>query len=349
VLRIGGVEARGDVEVHFSQADWKAHGHERDPAYDKVVLHVLYYTPNTASPVSRTRSGVELPTAALLPLLWYSLEEYAGEDSLIASTGVDLRPEVGSLLNSSLAERKRKLVELAQRRWKMKVHYAAQRLEKLGWEGACHQSALEVMGFARNRVPMLMIAERHAIEDFANGGLSLEALMEIGEDRWRYSGCRPANHPKLRLQQYLEWVAEASDWPRRLLGLAPELIDNPVAPAEGQWGSQVQRSRFGVLEIRKFVSEVVLVRKVGGQKADTLLCDALLPLLAAREGWDGFALWFHWNAGNGPASCSEALRLLQVLERGRTPMSNGWLQGVLGARSLSFRGEQGDCRFQAHA
>ncbi|MDQ8200811.1 DUF2851 family protein [Pelagicoccus enzymogenes] len=349
VLLVDGVEVSGDVEVHFSQADWKAHGHESDPAFDRVVLHVLYYTPGTGSEVSRTVSGKALATVALLPLLWYSLEEYAGEDSLIASTGVDLRPEVGTLLNLSLAERKRRLVELALRRWKMKVHYAAQRIESLGWEGACHQGALEVMGFARNRVPMLMIAERHGLQDFASGRLSVDALMEVGAERWRFSGCRPANQPRLRLQQYLQWVASAADWPERLAGLVTELESHALSPEDPSWGSQAQRQRLGVAAARKRVGEEILREKIGGQKADTLLCDALFPLLSARRAWDGFALWFHWNAGNGPASCVEALRLLQVLDRGQTPMGNGWLQGVLGAKTLSNRGEKGDGRFQAHA
>ncbi|MDQ8184165.1 DUF2851 family protein [Pelagicoccus sp. SDUM812002] len=349
VIRIDGVEFRGDVEVHFSQADWKAHGHDSDPAYDGVVLHVLYYTPSERVTTARTASGAELASVALLPLLWYSLEEYAGEDSLIASTGVDLRPEVDKLLNFSLAERKRRLIAHAEHRWTMKVHYAAQRIERLGWARACHQSALEVMGFARNRVPMLMIAERLSLGDLASGIHSAEELMQIGGERWRLSGCRPANHPKLRLQQYLSWVAEARDWPRRLATMRDQLPEIKPGPRYDDWGTRTLRGELGVSRLRKAMVEEVLVRKIGGPKADTLVCDALLPLLAAVEGGGAFAMWFHWNAGNAPESCAEALRLLQVLERGRTPMGNGWLQGVLGSKSPTSRGASGAARFQAHA
>ena len=47
-LRLGEAAGRdlvGDVEVHLRAADWDAHGHARDPAYDGVVLHVVLFPP----------------------------------------------------------------------------------------------------------------------------------------------------------------------------------------------------------------------------------------------------------------------------------------------------------------
>ena len=39
-LRIGGTLWVGNVEIHERSADWFAHGHDSDPAYNNVVLHV---------------------------------------------------------------------------------------------------------------------------------------------------------------------------------------------------------------------------------------------------------------------------------------------------------------------
>src|SRR5258706_12615999 len=36
-----GARLHGDVELHLRAANWRAHGHERDPRYDGVVLHVV--------------------------------------------------------------------------------------------------------------------------------------------------------------------------------------------------------------------------------------------------------------------------------------------------------------------
>ena len=41
-LRIGEQLWAGNVEIHVKSSDWYLHGHEKDTAYDNVVLHIVY-------------------------------------------------------------------------------------------------------------------------------------------------------------------------------------------------------------------------------------------------------------------------------------------------------------------
>lgn len=41
-LRIGNQFWAGNIEIHIKSSDWFVHGHEKDAAYDNVILHVVY-------------------------------------------------------------------------------------------------------------------------------------------------------------------------------------------------------------------------------------------------------------------------------------------------------------------
>ena len=60
-VKIDGTLWVGNVEIHDKASDWFAHGHDRDAAYDNVVLHVC----GIADAIVRTHNGLTPPQMLL--------------------------------------------------------------------------------------------------------------------------------------------------------------------------------------------------------------------------------------------------------------------------------------------
>ncbi len=64
-LRIGDILWVGNVEIHIKSSDWYAHGHEQNPAYDNMILHVVY---NDDMPVYN-KNNQQIPTLNISKLI----------------------------------------------------------------------------------------------------------------------------------------------------------------------------------------------------------------------------------------------------------------------------------------
>ncbi|MDR2907440.1 MAG: DUF2851 family protein [Bacteroidales bacterium] len=60
-IRIGDTLWAGHVEIHIKSSDWYTHHHERDPAYDTVILHVVYED----DCIARRAVGTTIPTCSV--------------------------------------------------------------------------------------------------------------------------------------------------------------------------------------------------------------------------------------------------------------------------------------------
>lgn len=319
-----GSEITCDVEVHLRAADWDAHGHASDRAYDDVGLHVVLFPPEPRH-VTRGARGRELPVLALLPLLHHDLEEFAAEDAVenLANRAAARLPEELGVLPQ------RELLELLHRhsaaRWRQKVHFARLRVQRLGWEAACHQTALEILGYRFNRAPMLRIAGQWPLSEWASGRAEVDAIYADEQAGWSLQGVRPANHPRTRLRQYAAWTRERPDWPLRLEKIG---AGSPDVDAR-EFTREVRRNgKFAAL--RERMAEEVSSGALSGTRWDNVMCDGGWPLLAAHGSRDFFGIWFHWYAGDLPPLLTSGLRQLGVFDGRAQPACHGAAQGLLG-------------------
>jgi hypothetical protein len=226
-LEIGGVLWAGDVEVHRTSAEWAAHGHDRDPAYDRVALHVVLAADRQTGTLRRA-DGSALPELVLLPHLDGSLQALLRafyleprEAPHCAPRWPDVDPAVArawvrQLGAERLHERARALGRAFGRRPDLDRLLVGRALRALGY--AANADAFEELA---RRLPLpavrrLLAEDVHAVV-FHVSGLDAEAGLFDGDERaatlagplglrpmrpeaWRRGG-RPANAPRRRLAQ----------------------------------------------------------------------------------------------------------------------------------------------------
>ena len=61
MIKIGNTQWAGNVEIHVNSSDWFKHNHQNNPAYDNIILHVVF---NDDLPIQRTSSQL-IPTLEL--------------------------------------------------------------------------------------------------------------------------------------------------------------------------------------------------------------------------------------------------------------------------------------------
>jgi hypothetical protein len=319
-----GREITGDVELHLRAADWDAHGHARDPAYDRVILHVVLFPPEGAH-LTRGGNGDSIPVLVLLPLLHRALEEFAADEAVetLANRPLSRLPdELGTLPARELAAL---LQRHADARWRQKVRFAQLRVQRLGWDEACHHAALEILGYRFNRAPMLRIAGQWPLAAWANGLVDPAEAFAAEAEGWSLQGVRPANHPRARLRQYAAWTRARPDWPARVRAVAPTLPVAEVATAT----PEVRRTHH-FTPLRNRIADEVCGDVIGGTRLDNVVCDGLLPLVATigDRALDG--LWYHWFGGDLPPLLTSGLRQLGFFDGRAQPACHGAAQGLLG-------------------
>jgi len=61
MIEIDNTKWAGNVEIHVNSSDWNRHGHQNNPAYDNIILHVVF---NDDKPVHR-QNHEKIPTIVL--------------------------------------------------------------------------------------------------------------------------------------------------------------------------------------------------------------------------------------------------------------------------------------------
>ena len=167
VLQIGDTAPRsGDVEIDLRTGGWHAHGHDRNPDFKNVLLHVVWEKPG--APPSGNASGRKAEgqrPPAILALC-------DALDSPIAELGLwlqndsprvlpeNLRGQCCAVLRGLDETRQGRLLEAAARiRFQAKAELFRARARHAGWEQALWEGLFRALGYKHNVWPMQNLAE----------------------------------------------------------------------------------------------------------------------------------------------------------------------------------------------
>jgi len=169
LVQLSGELTHGDVEIHLSSSDWVRHGHNSDPAYNKVVLHAVVEN-DVGTPFVKTSEGKEIPQLVLEQLLDLELS--------VLSEVVDseMQPD-GALPTDPMCRhymRKRwdsweRIGKILDTAGDERMLAKAGRLQKAFAEGGIDQAAYELimesLGYSRNKVQFLVLARRTPLRE----------------------------------------------------------------------------------------------------------------------------------------------------------------------------------------
>jgi hypothetical protein len=238
-IRIGPTVWVGHVEIHVRASDWFRHGHDKDPAYDPVILHVVYEADcevlrSNGSTVPVIRLPVKssyldnyhriLSTLSPVPCEtgWKKLEPLEVENWLIAM-GIE-RMEVKSVeISGRLSDNRggweETLLQLLFRSFGFGINQEA--FDRLG--KSIPQQTLRFAGSNLLRMEALLFGQSGMIPDRKTDvytrALAAEYiflrrkynLIPVFNPGWKFLRMRPSNFPTVRMAQLAAFLAGNPD------------------------------------------------------------------------------------------------------------------------------------------
>jgi hypothetical protein len=174
VIQIGdAAPCSGDVEIDLRAAGWRAHGHDRNPDFKNVLLHVVWEKLGVPSRSERDGAGNESRLKAELrtrPPASLSLCDAL--DAPIAELGLWLENDSPRVLPEKLRgqccvalreldeTRQGRILDAAARvRFQAKSEQFRARARHAGWEQALWEGLFRALGYKHNVWPMQNLAE----------------------------------------------------------------------------------------------------------------------------------------------------------------------------------------------
>ena len=230
-IHIGDMYWVGNVEIHVKASDWYRHGHEKDPAYNTVILHVVYDSDKAVTDYQdQPIPCLELKNR-LSPIQLSKYRQFRLERNRIPCAGSIAR--AGSLIRAkaiekALIQRLEKKTQQIDRYLKWTQHHwdfslilslarnfgtniNAEPFERLMqsipvsvyYRERVDRSNLEALLFGQAGFLQANLTDDYSLDLLARYSYQLKKykLVPIQPSSWRFMRTRPGNFPEKRIAQ----------------------------------------------------------------------------------------------------------------------------------------------------
>lgn len=239
-IELGGTVWVGNTEIHISSSEWMQHGHQFDPAYNNVVLHVVYE--HDMEIVNQL--GKVIPTLELRSLISPSvLAKY--HHLSIGNKWIACEHMMAQVDHEKISPF---IHRLYIERLEDKARYIQQDLlaNKNNWEQTFYEYLARNFGFKTNSLPFHILAKNLPLQVlakhrqnlmqieallFGQAGLLNHAFEEdypeqlrkeygylrkayqlepMNESLWKFATMRPANFPTIRIAEFAQLIHQSA-------------------------------------------------------------------------------------------------------------------------------------------
>lgn len=162
-VEIDGILHSGPLEIDTHPSDWEQHGHAINPAFDQVILHVVF-EPGRQTHFTRSSSGREIPRS-VVPI--DRIHEALNHP--ILSRAASHHGRCSHPLAELPEERVDDLLtEAARFRLQRKSRQLQQLEDSHGLKDALWQSLARALGYGPNKLPMTLLGQRASRRQLKN-------------------------------------------------------------------------------------------------------------------------------------------------------------------------------------
>jgi len=214
-IDIGGRQLQGDVEIHLNSGDWYQHQHDQNPAYNNVILH-LVYNHNHHLNKTLTEDNEQIEILEIKDCLSEEVDklfhEYQGTafspHPKYCRLFANIRPEFFEVF----------LAHSGQERLERKIKRFKAELSFVSIDQLIYQSIFEALGYSKNKHQFYLFAKENSWLSYKQrfqAGMTAseftEALLAaagFAENRynWYMFRIRPCNQPQARISQIAQFI-----------------------------------------------------------------------------------------------------------------------------------------------